>query len=96
VEASRLLAWRAALDLGEGRLDVARAALTKWYASLAAQRVAWWAADLAGLAGTLNRDDPAAALDGLVELALAEAPGLTLSAGTSEMMLQLVAGSLRA
>jgi alkylation response protein AidB-like acyl-CoA dehydrogenase len=96
VEASHLLAWRAALDLGEGRLDVAQAALTKWYASLAAQRVAWWAADLAGLAGTLTRDDPGAALDGLVELALADAPGLTLSAGTSEMMLQLVAGSLRA
>jgi alkylation response protein AidB-like acyl-CoA dehydrogenase len=94
-EAARLLAWRAALDLGEGRLDVAQAALTKWYASLAAQRVAWWAAEVAGLAGSLTRDDPEAALGGLVELALAEAPGLTLSAGTSEMMLQLVAGGLR-
>jgi len=95
VEASRLLAWRAALDLGDGRLDGAQAALTKWYASLAAQRVAWWAADAAGLAGSLSRDDPRAALGGLVELAAAEAPGLTLSAGTSEMMLQLVAGGLR-
>jgi len=74
---------------------VAQAALTKWYASLAAQRVAWWAAEMAGLAGSLTRDDPEAALGGLVELALAEAPGLTLSAGTSEMMLQLVAGGLR-
>jgi alkylation response protein AidB-like acyl-CoA dehydrogenase len=96
VEASRLLAWQAVLDLGEGRLGVAQAAVAKWYASLAAQRVAWWAADQAGLAGTLTRDDEAAALGGLVELALAEAPGLTLSAGTSEMMLQLVAGDLRA
>ena len=95
VEAGRLLAWRAALDLGAGRLDVAQAALTKWYTSLTAQRAAWWAADVAGLAGGLTRDDPEAALDGLVELALAEAPGLTLSAGTSEMMLQLVAGGLR-
>src|SRR5262249_18015039 len=82
VEAGRLLAWRASLDLGESRLDVTQAALTKWYASLAAQHVAWWAADVAGLAGSLTRDDPEAALDGLVELALAEAPGLTLSAGT--------------
>jgi alkylation response protein AidB-like acyl-CoA dehydrogenase len=96
VEAGRLLAWRAALDLGEGRLDGTRAALTKWYTSVTAQRVAWWAADVAGPAGALTRDDPAAALGGLVELALAEAPGLTLSAGTSEMMLQLAAGTLRA
>lgn len=95
VEAAGLLAWRAALDLGEGRLDVAQAALTKWYCSLAAQRAAWWAAEVAGLAGSLTRDDPEAALGGLVELALAEAPGLTLSAGTSEMMLELVAGGLR-
>jgi alkylation response protein AidB-like acyl-CoA dehydrogenase len=94
-EAGRLLAWRAALDLGDGRLDAARAALTKWYTSVTAQRVAWWAADVAGLAGSLTRDDPAAALGGTVELALAEAPGLTLSAGTSEMMLQLAAGALR-
>ena len=94
-EAGRLLAWRAALDLGEGRLDGTRAALTKWYTSVTAQRVAWWAADVAGLAGSLTRDDPAAALGGAVELALAEAPGLTLSAGTSEMMLQLAAGALR-
>ena len=96
VEASRLLAWQAALDLGEGRLEVAQAAASKWYASLAAQHVAWWAAGLAGLAGSLTRDDEAAALGGLVELALSEAPGLTLSAGTSEMMLQLMAGGLRA
>lgn len=95
VEAARLLSWRAMLAAGTGRLDDATAALTKWYTSTTAQRVAWWAAGAAGLAGSLSRDDPEAAAGGIVELACAEAPGLSLSAGTSEMMLQIVAGGLR-
>ncbi|HSR25439.1 MAG TPA: acyl-CoA dehydrogenase family protein [Candidatus Eisenbacteria bacterium] len=84
-EAARLLAWQVVGRLREGDADGVAAAGSKWYTSRAAQRVAWWAAETG-----------AAALDEALGAAHAEAPGLTLSAGTSEMMLQLVAGALAA
>jgi alkylation response protein AidB-like acyl-CoA dehydrogenase len=96
VEASRLLAWATLDQLAGGRADPATAAAGKWYASETARRVAWWALETLGLEACLRAEDPDAALDGLLDAAYREAPGLTISAGTSEMMLQTVAGSLLA
>ncbi|MEV8094407.1 acyl-CoA dehydrogenase family protein [Kitasatospora sp. NPDC085879] len=74
-------------DGGSGHpaeVDEPLSAAAKYYTSELAQSVAGWAAAL-GLPGT-DTDDG-------LEAAYREAPGLTLSAGTSEVMLQVVAGA---
>jgi alkylation response protein AidB-like acyl-CoA dehydrogenase len=82
VEASRLLAWSILERLAEGVVDEPRSAAAKYYSSELAQEVALWAAQVPALA-----DEP------VLEAAYREAPGLTLSAGTSEVMLQIVASA---
>lgn len=94
VEASRLLALRSAAALGALQgLDPVAAAATKWWCSETARRVAWWGAEALGTAATLGSADGDAPADGLLEAAYREAPGLTISAGTSEVMLELIAAS---
>jgi alkylation response protein AidB-like acyl-CoA dehydrogenase len=87
VEAARLLAWRAALDVAAGRIDHARTATAKWYGSEVA-------ADLAGWLVRQRGPHAPATLADAIDRAYREAPGLTLAGGTSEMMLQLLATHL--
>ena len=84
VEASRLYAWSILERLAEGVVDEPRSAAAKYYSSELAQEVAVWAAQVPALGGAP-----------VLEAAYREAPGLTLSAGTSEVMLQIVASSTR-
>ncbi len=89
VDAGRLLAWQVLAGLADGEVDELAAATAKFYTSELAQRIAGWAtARLAGSAGDPRL--PAEAVC-LLEAAFREAPGLTISAGTSEMMLQIIA-----
>lgn len=81
-EAANALAARCVDQLDTGRVDAVAAAATKLWCSETARSVAWWCAESVG-------PGRSAVLDS----AYREAPGLTLSAGTSEMMLELVAGS---
>jgi len=81
--AARALALRCVDQLDTGRVDAVGAAATKLWCSETARSVAWWCAETAG-------PGQSAVLDS----AYREAPGLTLSAGTSEMMLELVASGL--
>lgn len=83
VQAARLLARRAAEAVAAGRLNPLPTATAKWYSSELATELAGWALRRHG-AGS-----PA-----IVDEAYREAPALTLSGGTSEMMAQLVSGSL--
>ncbi|MEU6990234.1 acyl-CoA dehydrogenase family protein [Streptomyces sp. NPDC046465] len=82
VEAARLHTWwvLGQLDLGLDEADTTSAAVAKYVTSELAREVAAWA----------NTLPPSAASPSL-EAAYREAPGLTFSAGTSEMMLQIVA-----
>jgi alkylation response protein AidB-like acyl-CoA dehydrogenase len=89
VTASRLLAWRVLTGLADGEVDELAAATAKLYSSELAQRIAGWSA--ARLAGSGGDPRVPAGAAGLVEAAYREAPGLTISAGSSEMMLQIVA-----
>lgn len=82
-EAAAALAGRCVDQLDTGRVDAVAAAVTKLWCADTARAVAWWCAEEAG---PLWRAE-------LVESAYREAPGLTLSAGTSEMMLELVASA---
>ncbi|HEV7652799.1 MAG TPA: acyl-CoA dehydrogenase family protein [Actinophytocola sp.] len=85
--AAAALATRCVDQLDTGRVDAVAAAATKLWCADTARAVAWWCAEEAGPAALWRSGD------GLLEPAYREAPGLTLSAGTSEMMLEFVASS---
>lgn len=84
VESGRVLAW-SAVEPSAGA-DPTPAARAKWYNSELARRVALAAQRHLGLDATL--------CDEVLSAAHVEAPGVTLSAGTSEMMLQIIATAL--
>ena len=108
VDAARLFAARLTQHGEDGRegeqhgaVDEPLSAAAKYYTSELAQAVAEWAARLgAGQAPDPRQDlEPTDVLtadqeaSAVLEAAYREAPGLTLSAGTSEVMLQVVAGA---
>jgi alkylation response protein AidB-like acyl-CoA dehydrogenase len=78
VDASRLLAWKTLADLADGRVDEPGAAVSKYYSSELAQRIAAWSA--------LRLPDAGPVL----EAAFREAPGVTMAGGTSDMMLRII------
>ncbi|WP_051385599.1 acyl-CoA dehydrogenase family protein [Actinokineospora inagensis] len=80
--AGRVLAWRLVERQQEGDLNAEEAAMAKWFNSELCVKVARLALDAGGLA------------DGASVAMLREAPGLTLSAGGSEIMLEIIASSL--
>jgi len=84
VTAAELLAWSASGASAEQSQDtMSSTAIAKWYCSETAADAAHWAHET-------GAGDPA------VSSAYREAPGVTLAGGTSEMMLQLIAGGLHA
>ncbi|WP_063783554.1 acyl-CoA dehydrogenase family protein [Streptomyces sp. NRRL WC-3618] len=90
VEAGRLLSWDVidAIDASAGAPDDVATATAKYLTSETAQGVACWANRLTGGARTRP-----GARSAVLEAAYREAPGLTLSAGTSEVMLQIIASA---
>lgn len=88
LDAATVLVSRVLTRLENGVLGEAEAAVAKWYTTELAARVAWWSAERQGDRSML----PTA--DGLVDpldVALRESPGLRISGGTSEMLLETVA-----
>jgi len=89
VDASRLLCCRALQSLQDGESDIAQASLAKWHCSETAQGIAWWAFDTLGLAML----EPGPRADSILEPAYREAPGMTISGGASEVLLDIVTGA---
>jgi alkylation response protein AidB-like acyl-CoA dehydrogenase len=87
--ASRLMAWRVLAGLEADRVDEVASAAAKLLASETAQRIATWSATRIVASGD-GRPLPAAAARTL-EAAYREAPGTTVSAGSTQMMLQIIA-----
>ncbi|HEV2640015.1 MAG TPA: acyl-CoA dehydrogenase family protein [Actinocrinis sp.] len=89
--ASRLLTCRAMQNLQEDRTDIAQASMAKWHCSDTAQRISWWSLEALGS----QVFDPVPGKDNAVlEAAFREAPGLTISGGASEVLLDIVGGAL--
>jgi alkylation response protein AidB-like acyl-CoA dehydrogenase len=85
VECARLLSRRTVLGVTHDEGDQAvNSAMAKWYASELAAGIGGWA---------WQRSFPGA-VSAVLSSAYREAPGLTLSGGTSEMMLHTLAGQL--
>lgn len=80
--AARELTWAVIDRVDAGTVDELAAAAAKYYASELAREIAGWAPRVLG-AGYRTP---------VLEPAYREAPGTTLSAGTSEVMLEVVAG----
>lgn len=98
VDAARLLTCRALQRLQENEPDIAEASLAKWHCSETSQRVAWWAAETLGLeileCTQSGKDDELEDTSSrALESAYREAPGMTISGGASEVMLDIVAGA---
>ncbi|WP_283138059.1 acyl-CoA dehydrogenase family protein [Rhizohabitans arisaemae] len=82
------LVRRVLTRLDRGELGEDEAAAAKWYTTELAADVAWWAAERHGDRALLAEQDGVA--DPL-DTAVREAPGLRISGGTSEMMLETLA-----
>jgi alkylation response protein AidB-like acyl-CoA dehydrogenase len=91
VAAARLLAWRVVALQSRGQVDDVRSAMSKWYAGELCKRLTHVAGEIMGLAGTLDRFDAAAPVAGQLEAAHRWAPAWGIAAGTSEIMLYLIA-----
>lgn len=91
VAAARLLAWRVVALQARGQVDDVRSAMSKWYAGELCKRLTHVAGEIMGLAGALDRFDAAAPLGGQLEAAHRWAPAWGIAAGTSEIMLYLIA-----
>lgn len=87
--ADHVLAWEVLTGLASDQVDQVSTAVAKYHSSELAQSVAVWAAGLPSPGQRASRTGAALTLDS----AYREAPGLTLSAGTSEVMLQIMAAS---
>jgi alkylation response protein AidB-like acyl-CoA dehydrogenase len=87
--ADHVLAWEVLTGLAADRVDQVAAAVAKYHSSELAQGIAAWAAPIPSPEQRANRTRAAMTLNS----AYREAPGLTLSAGTSEVMLQIMAAA---
>jgi alkylation response protein AidB-like acyl-CoA dehydrogenase len=91
--AARAMSQRCLSRHDSGRLSPVYAAATKLWCSETARAVAEWGLDPLGEAALWPAGDPAAVAAGRLEAARREAPGLVISAGTSEMMREVIAGA---
>jgi alkylation response protein AidB-like acyl-CoA dehydrogenase len=91
LHASRLLAWEMLGVVMAGETDEIAAAVAKYYSSELASAIGRWGGRIPDAADRVA--GPAAMV---LDEGYLEAPGLTLSAGASELMLQLVAAAIDA
>ncbi|WP_067460599.1 acyl-CoA dehydrogenase family protein [Actinomadura macra] len=91
--AAELLSWRVITELRDGRIDGVHAAMAKWYATELFKELTHTGIDLLGLDATLTARDRRAPCAGVLESGHRDAPGYTLSAGTSEIMQYLIAST---
>jgi alkylation response protein AidB-like acyl-CoA dehydrogenase len=94
VAAARALAFRAVSGAGGFDMDEVDTAYAKLACGEVAQRVAWWAATNLGIFPRESGDRTRSHRDELF-LAAVEAPELSVSGGASELLLDLIANSLR-
>ncbi|KIN31508.1 Acyl-CoA dehydrogenase, long-chain specific, mitochondrial precursor [Bacillus subtilis] len=91
LDASKALTYKVIDEFDRlGAVDESLAAISKYYASELACDVVWKGHDLRGIGASLSEGHGYNPLYGSLEAAYRETPGLTLSAGTSEMMLETI------
>jgi alkylation response protein AidB-like acyl-CoA dehydrogenase len=94
--AARALSQRCLSAQDRGHVPPVLAAAAKLWCSETAREVAEWGQQVLGEAALWQAGDAAAVAGGRLEAACREAPGLVISAGTSEMMREVVGAGLAA
>jgi alkylation response protein AidB-like acyl-CoA dehydrogenase len=91
LDSSRYLTYKVLDQLeSTGSVDESLAAISKWYSSELACEIVWKGLELRGIKASLSEEHGYNPLYGSLEAAYREAPGLTLSAGTSEILLESI------
>ena len=91
-EVGRLLAYKVAWMQSQGLVPNAEASISKLFGTELQQRVARTGLQLLGLAGALGPGAEQAALQGRLERYYLSTASLTVAAGTSEIMRNIIAG----
>ncbi|MFF4604363.1 acyl-CoA dehydrogenase family protein [Streptomyces sp. NPDC001339] len=89
--AAGTLVRRVLTRLDRGELGEEEAAAAKWYTTELAAEVAWWAAEFDGDQTMILGDPSLGQVSHPLDAALREAPGMRISGGTAEMMLETLA-----
>ena len=90
-EVGRLLMYRAAAVMDEGRPPTIEAATSKVYGTNFEQRLANTAMDLLGPYGPLTEDSPLAEMEGLAVHSYLASKGYSLQAGSTEVLKNIIA-----
>ncbi|HEX2052022.1 MAG TPA: acyl-CoA dehydrogenase family protein [Actinomycetota bacterium] len=91
--AGRLLTFRVLGNVSRGVIDEVASAMAKWYNTELGKSVVRAWLELEGLEAVLSQWDGEAPIDGILEGAYRETPGMTIAAGTSEIMLYVIAAN---
>jgi alkylation response protein AidB-like acyl-CoA dehydrogenase len=91
LQVARLLGWRVISLQARGEVNDVYSAMSKMYGTELGKRVVHLGMEIGGLEGLLTRWDGDPLRDGLLEAYYRKAPGWTIAAGTTEIMLYLIA-----
>lgn len=91
LEAMRLINFRIAADLEQGKMDIALASITKVYGSECSVEILRKMIDIVGLNGMVREDSAASFLMGELEYEVRAAVTLTFGGGVNEIQRELIA-----
>jgi alkylation response protein AidB-like acyl-CoA dehydrogenase len=91
VEALKVLNWRMAWGIEQGKVDAALASAVKVYGTETVIEIYRLLMDVLGVTGTLQKGSPGALLEGRIEEAWRGAPINTYGGGVNEVQRSLVA-----
>ena len=91
LQVARLLVWRVLSNQAHGEVHDVCSAMSKMYGSELAKRLTRLGMEIGGLEVLLTRWDSDPLADGWLEAYYRQAPGTTIAAGTTEIMLYLIA-----
>lgn len=91
LEAMRLINFRIAADLEQGKMDIALASITKVYGSECSIEILRKLIDIVGMNGMVREDSAAAFLMGELEYEVRASVTLTFGGGTNEIQRELIA-----
>jgi alkylation response protein AidB-like acyl-CoA dehydrogenase len=91
LQVARLLVWRVVSGQALGEFNDVYSAMSKIYGSELAKRITRLGMEIGGMEALLTRWDGDPLADGWLEAHHRQAPGTTIAAGTTEIMLYLIA-----
>jgi alkylation response protein AidB-like acyl-CoA dehydrogenase len=91
LQVARLLVWRVVSNQARGEVNDVYSAMSKMYGTELAKRIARLGMEIGGMEALLTRWDDSPLAGGWLEANYRQAPGTTIAAGTTQIMLYLIA-----